>query len=436
MALRFVAGLLLLVIGCAWAMKRPVVGVCLAMFLFIMNPFIYGAGLEEVRFQFIATLVLLLSWVIHRRELPISGRGQLAPLWWLSLFVGWNLLASSWAAQSSWLALSKTLDMAKILLFAFIMSSVVVSEGDLKTVVWTLLISLGLKAFDGRWSPLGSSMSASFTVGFAGSALALYFPLLALNVLGHFRWKQWTITAMIAMFMLDFMVFRSQRSAFVGFAVGSGLLPILSPNKRVRGQALIMCAAGLIAFTIFIANEKFWNRMTTISDPESEASAHSRFIMNEVSMRIIADHPWGIGFANFEHVSGPYISAENVNGPSVGRQVLSAHNTFLNVLAETGYVGFALWITALVTTGVRLWRISCRHSGQYFGTVARALFIGLLAIVPAMLTHNEEQSDYLYWVVGLACAIYGMEFRTSVMPVPKDSPVAAREIPSKEAGRA
>jgi O-antigen ligase len=158
--------------------------------------------------------------------------------------------------------------------------------------------------------------------------------------------------------------------------------------------------------------------------------------MNEVSMRIIADHPWGVGFANFEHVSGPYISAESVNGPSVGSQVLSAHNTFLNVLAETGYVGFALWITALVTAGVRLWRISCRHSGQYFGTVARALFIGLLAIVPAMLTHNEEQSDYLYWAVGLACAIYGMEFRTSVMPVSPGTQLAARGIPSKEAGRA
>ena len=419
MSLRFVAALLILVIGCAWTMKRPVVGVCLALFFFVMNPTMYGTGLEEIRFQFIATLFLVLSWFVHRRELPVLGWGQLAPLWLMGLFVGWNILASCWAAYSSWLALDETIGLAKVLLLAFVMSSVVVSEGDLKTVVWTLLISLGLKGFDGRWSPLGASASVSFTVGFVGSAFALYFPLLVLNVLGRFRWQQWAITGIIMLFMLDYMVFRMQRSAFVGFAVGAGLLPLLSP-KGIRTRAIVLGIAGLIAFAAVIANDKFWDRMATITDPESEASAASRFVINDASMRMIADHPWGVGFANYQHVSEPYFPKEMIHSRSGSGPVRAAHNTFLSVIAETGYVGFALWLAAFGTAGVLLWRISRQHPHQYFGTVACALFIGLVAMVPAMLTHTEEQSDYIYWVLGLTCAICGMATKANVMPLPQN----------------
>ncbi len=81
--------------------------------------------------------------------------------------------------------------------------------------------------------------------------------------------------------------------------------------------------------------------MSTIEAPTEEASANSRFVIASASLRMLADYPMGVGYRNYPDVSPRYLDTTFLTH---GRR--SAHNSFFSVACETGYLGFAVWISA------------------------------------------------------------------------------------------
>lgn len=61
MSSRFIFWMIVLIVGCLWMLRRPVVGVWLNLAFLPLNPAQFGTGLEGVRFQFIATVCLVVA---------------------------------------------------------------------------------------------------------------------------------------------------------------------------------------------------------------------------------------------------------------------------------------------------------------------------------------------------------------------------------------
>lgn len=88
-----------------------------------------------------------------------------------------------------------------------------------------------------------------------------------------------------------------------------------------------------------------WERMAgmsklshveTMADADPEGSAKERLALVKTSLRIIADHPlFGIGLDN-------YVVANELYSPEIGLR--DTHNTYLNLAAETGIPGLALFL--------------------------------------------------------------------------------------------
>ncbi|MEK7729067.1 MAG: hypothetical protein AAB354_11690, partial [candidate division KSB1 bacterium] len=69
MSLRAAIALVALVIGCFWTLRRPFIGILLNVAVFHLNLRALGSGLEEIRFQFVLTIVLIVSYILNGEEL-------------------------------------------------------------------------------------------------------------------------------------------------------------------------------------------------------------------------------------------------------------------------------------------------------------------------------------------------------------------------------
>jgi hypothetical protein len=399
--------------------RRPLVGVCLNIVLFPLNPVQWGTGLEAIRWQFIATACLTAAYLVHLRSFRKPSLKEAAPFWFLVAYLLWSLIVSTWAVYSSDVALEETWRFAKMVFFVFLIIQIVSTEEDLRIVAWTIFISFSLKAFLDRWGTVWKIgiVEEDLLVGFLGTSLVLMLPALGLVILAAKKWPERILGLALMPFILEYIVFRAQRSAFLSLAVATVCVLVLAP-KRYRLKVAAGVVAGAVVFVGWLTPANYWERMATISDPESEGSAASRFIVNDASWKMIEDYPWGVAPGNYQYVSVRYVPPTLLSRYTGTR---GAHNTFLVVLAERGWIGVAVWLVVMGLTYFYLFRVSLdrRKTGGLPVVLARGFFIGMVAILPALYTHQEDRTDTIYWMVALSIVMvkwYDSQSRGTVHP--------------------
>jgi hypothetical protein len=405
MSARLIFWVLVLVVGCVWMFNRPVVGVCLNIALFPLTPGQWGAGLEAIRWQFIATACLAAAYLVHLRSFRKPTVKEAAPFCFLVAYLIWSLIVCTWAVHSKDVAIAETWQFAKLVFFVFLLIQIVSTEEDLRIVAWTIFVSMTLKAFLDRWGTVWEIgiLETDLICGFLGTWLAFMLPALGLVILAAKKWPERILGLALMPFILDYFAFRAQRSAFLSLAVSAVGVLVLAP-RRYRLKVAAGVAAGVVAFVGWLTPASFWERMATIADPKSEASAASRFTINEASWKMIADYPWGVAPGNYQYVSVRYLPP-TILCKATGTR--AAHNTFLVVLGERGWVGFAVWLAVMGLTCYSFLRVSLdrRQVGGLPVVLARGFLIGLVSIFPALYTHQEDRTDALYWIVGLSIVV-------------------------------
>jgi O-antigen ligase len=143
-------------------------------------------------------------------------------------------------------------------------------------------------------------------------------------------------------------------------------------------------------------------RLQTIQryDELGEMSALSRPHFWAVAIRVARDNPLGIGLRNFETVYDAYDTSRGAYG-----ERRSSHSTHFQILAETGYPGFAAYACLVVSSGLILLRIRRRtrrpENDPDANTLATASANGLLASMAAFLvggTFLAQALNDLNWI--------------------------------------
>lgn len=428
MSIRAGLALVLLVVACFWTLRRPVIGVCVVIVLFHLNPRIFGAGLQEIRFQFIATITLVLSYLMNRAELLKIDTPARPPMQWTFAFLGMCLLTSIWAKASPSLAFEDTFEFSKIILFSWLMLKVVQTEKDMRIVIWVALTCVWYTSFMARWGvDFGwiKENEIGVATGGTGVHIMMFFPMLVIMAIFGAKWERFA-AYFILPFVLDFMPVTPEglRATFVALCTSMTFFWIFAPN-RVRKKSVVPFAVAIVLFVFVLAPPGYWEEMSTILEPSTESSAASRAVINEASWEIFRDYPWGIGYNNYALVSLPYIPDEYLS--NLGTR--DAHNSYLKVLCEFGAVGFLMWIGAFFLT----WR--------YFRKVRRtmtkdqpptnlqlyalAFELGLIGISLSIYTHNNNDLDTLYWFVAFSCALFNIHSREKKTDEPPPAPTKA-----------
>jgi len=160
-----------------------------------------------------------------------------------------------------------------------------------------------------------------------------------------------------------------------------------------------MAFAALVTLALYLAPGTFWKRIgglrrgtsvETIGEMDPEGSARQRFAVLQTALRIIQDHPMlGVGLGAYGEANAQYT-------PALGH--LDTHNTYLNIVAETGLPGLALFLglVASVLRDVREARRRARRVLPPQAEMLRWLQYGLCGYLIAGLFGSYSHLTFPY----------------------------------------
>jgi O-antigen ligase len=206
------------------------------------------------------------------------------------------------------------------------------------------------------------------------------------------RWLK-GLLALSAIASVAAIVLTHSRSGTVALAVALALTLL---RGRRKGRGLVLGAVTLVALVAF-APESFWQRSSTITSYEEDASFAGRERAYQMLQVITSERPLtGVG-------AGAFIDAWDKFAPlSAGGQHLIAHNIFMEILGELGVLALALFVAFCLWLSVRLWQAGREPVA---GIEARSLCAGLVGYLVCELVNGYSRSFNLYAAFAAAIAV-------------------------------
>jgi O-antigen ligase len=156
--------------------------------------------------------------------------------------------------------------------------------------------------------------------------------------------------------------------------------------------------------------QRYFDRLQTIRTYEQtdDTSALSRLFFWRVALRMSADNPLGVGLWNFESRYDQY----DLSGGTYGHR-RAVHNSFLQALTETGwlggtlYAGMFLYAALLCLRVIRRGRSSALSppEARCLTTVGAALLAALTGFVVGGFFVSLAYNDLTWLLFGVVAAI-------------------------------
>jgi probable O-glycosylation ligase (exosortase A-associated) len=345
-------------------LTRTWIGILAWCWLTFMSPqYLTWSFARTMPFANIVAITTLLGLICFsdkdRRSIPFT-----APT--IFLFGLWIVYTATtinaWYPDMAWNLWEKV---SKILLFVVL--SLMYFQ-DRYRVRWLLLIMAlsygfyGLKG--GLWvfhsaNPAGGMVvgpeGGCMTCGNNGLALALSMTLPLLLGLAREEPRRWLRRTLMAMLIMSpvAILFTFARTGLV--TLPAVLLMMFAKGKR---KVLGLVALGIFAVGVWnFAPERIFDRARTIETQEDD-STKMRLESYYVAWRFALDHPFGGGFWVLDHdkIFAMYLDTY------IRSQ--SAHNVYLEVLANQGFPGLFLYIGLIVSTYRALYRLKRALRGK------------------------------------------------------------------------
>ncbi len=371
-----------------------------------------GLGLTKVM-----GVLLIVSWLAaitvgreRRRELFIS-----APfLFVLMLFVFWAGASAIWAEDSA-ASIAALMRYAPNALLFLIVYAAMRTRDDALWVVGAYVIGTLISALYGVVAPTSGDVEGrlSGALGNANetaTALAVGVALAGALALA-LRDKPWlrlgaAVGVPICLVSLFLTVSRGGLVAlvavlFAGIAVAG--------ERRKAALALVAVAAlGGVIYFAAVAPPEARDRIV-----QSDGGTGREDIW-KVGWRMVEANPvLGVGAGNFPITSVHYLLEPGailradfiVDDPKV------AHNTYLEVLAELGVVGLALFLCILgyaLVTALKAAQTFARAGDREMDIIARAVFVALVGMLVAAFFGSREFTNQLWLLLSMAPALQGV----------------------------
>jgi O-antigen ligase len=182
-----------------------------------------------------------------------------------------------------------------------------------------------------------------------------------------------------------------------------------NPIKIVVGALLVVVLLSPFLPKGYLDRLMTLNEISTEGDMQTEASFRGRASESMVAVQMFFDHPLlGVGASNYSLNYQDYSSRLGIDSRAEARK---AHNSYLQIAAEKGFIGLGIYILMLIVlfTGLARARRQLRSiertdlipwvsAVQY--SVASYLFTSLFL--------HDDYSRYLWMIVGLAAATTAM----------------------------
>jgi putative inorganic carbon (HCO3(-)) transporter len=363
----------------------------------------------------VAGVLIVVAWLA-----VVSTRGrqqrnfftERAGLTYLLLaFLGWSAISIAWSESSS-TALESVMRYALVACLLPIAFTAVRDRRDAVHVLGAIVLGATVAAISAIVIPPAPG-SADFgrATGTAGDANELAAALLvglaiavAFAVNRHFSPPLRVLAGVAAALCLTGILVSLSRGGLVGVAVALVIAVIVGGRWRRRVLALCgLLAALAVGYFALFASVPAQERVLNVSG----GNGTGRLELWTVGLRMIEAHPLnGVGTGQFALSSVHYLLRPGLF--ETGAFILSTpkvtHNTYLNVVAELGIVGGALFIAILlVCIGCLLLAVKrVREAGdERMEILLRGLVVGIGGFLVTLMFLSEDNSKLLWILLAL-----------------------------------
>jgi probable O-glycosylation ligase (exosortase A-associated) len=332
-------------------LRRPHIGVLMYVWISVMNPHrLTWSFAYDFNFAAIIAAATLLG-VVFSKEVKRPPVNTLTVT--LALFAIWTGVTTAFALQPD-ASFERWKGLVKTELIAFLIPMLFHKKGDLRLLIWVIVLSIGyygtkggawtlLMGGEGRvFGPMGSYIRDNNALAIA---IVMTIPLMRyLQLTSPHRYVRWALTVMMLLCGVAVLGTYS-RGALLAVCA---MVALFWWKGRHRIAVLLLILAA-IPFAMSTMPEKWYSRMETIADYEQDSSARMRLNSWGTMWNIARDRP--IVGGGFE-LASKEIYARYSPDPAFPPQV--AHSLYLQALGEHGFVGLALYLAMLGA----LWRTS------------------------------------------------------------------------------
>ena len=297
----------------------------------------------------------------------------------------------------------------KMILVLLFIPVLITTESDLRTLLLVIVLSLGfVGAKFGVYGVIHGGVELAAGYGdmladnnFVALALAMLLPLCwHCRALVSSRVMKWILLGLIGACIAG-IVMSSSRGGSLSMALG--LLLIFRRSKYKIGTIAVM---GLFAAgAIYLVHDMYVKRMETLRVPEQEASAESRIVHAKTALAMWRDHPiLGVGFGgfNYAYLASRYMGEENTH---------VAHNSYLQMLVDSGIFAFLLYVGLLLYAIIWLSKSAARmrDRGTAIESIPLAIRDSLIVFAFGSTFYSCQRMDIPYMFLMCAASWYMIE---------------------------
>ena len=361
----------LLGIGLAVALGWPFAVLMAIVFLMPLVSFAQFGGATINRY---AVVCLLAGWGFQHLQSRRPFRFE-KPVWIMLAWIGWGAISILWSSGRLWGQQVPSLLMAWIL-FAMV-TDMVTTRRRLRWTVGALLagmlVCVVVWLTTGRWIEETFFVPQFEATGFSHGNVIGPITVCVLVVILYAR-APLRVAAIVCILPVGYLLLAAGlRRSFVTIAASLLALLALSRGSRLRTLALVVAA--------LIAAYWAWDHLLPLL-PEGiqyrytiartvETSMSGRFNIWSIALDIWAGSPIiGVGLGDF--------GVHTLLRPETYYRAINAHNMPLQVLAEQGVIGLALWSwgwARIVLSAVRAYRASRVDADRLLSAVPLSLVV-------------------------------------------------------------
>jgi len=365
MPLTALAFLVIYVVGLCAALFNPVAGAALYILVYHLNPDIqwWGPAVQGLgsRLSFTVALATGLGMLIRRPRLEHGARQFPLPYILALMLALWAFGSLLWGVDITPRGQYQAEKILKLMIWVFILIRCIRTPAEYHALIYAWLLGVLYLGYEAQGG-VGILRQGRLTAGLGGpdfaesSDLAVHLvatlPLVGAAFFMARTWPGKAFTLIIGALAVNMLIMTRTRNALAGLALVAGSCVLSLPRRyRLKGLAAIV-AGGFLSLQL--TDPGWWKRMTTIAEYQSDASATGRIQYWQAALKMVHDHPFGIGLGNFHHVVMDYIPELTMER--------GAHNSFMACLAELGWPGLALFLLFL---GVVLHRLGCVRAAAH-----------------------------------------------------------------------
>ncbi|MFY9345156.1 MAG: putative O-glycosylation ligase, exosortase A system-associated [Planctomycetota bacterium] len=391
------------------SIRRPFVGLLLFSWLAYMRPQDLCWGfVRGMRLSFFVAIAMLAGWWAYEQGRRPFARWDFRTVAMLGL--GCIVTISYAGAQRhDEYTNSYFVEFVKILVIALFTTAQVDSRARLRVMFWTIALSLGF--FGVKGGILGILSGGNPILRGPGGmlednndfGLALVMNVPLLWYLGIDEQKRAWVkhgTRIAVLLTVVTILLTHSRGAFLALVMTSLWIAWRSGH--------LVRAVGVLAFLAllfpFVVPDAVLERLATIGDTK-ESSAHARLVAWGTALNMIAANPLlGVGLRNFQT---RFVEFADVLAP--GDETYVAHNSYLQIWAESGSFAFLIYLGLLFSVF-----LACRHVLRlrlgrpdlaWAGNYARMMEATTVGFLCGAFFLNRGHFDLIYHWLALTTAL-------------------------------